>query len=199
MLNRLGRLIDWLIDWLIFGRLIDWLNDWLNDWLIDRLIEFSVDWLIDWLGDRLCGFSVVSCGYFFKINSIIIFNDFVIFSRRFRLGLLSLYIQDNFVAFRIAGAILMPMLQVAALHFYIISDFRQCIPLPMLYVLIPAVLAALTWKHIAPMVTGCGPRRAHVEKHHHRRRTSPPRDRENHVRFDYADFHWNYLDNPLMR
>ncbi|OWA51526.1 hypothetical protein BV898_16005 [Hypsibius exemplaris] len=121
------------------------------------------------------------------------------------LGLLSLYIQDNFIAWRIAAAIFMPMFQVAALHFYIISsgDFRQCIPLPMLYVLIPAVLAAMTWKHIAPLVTGCpvtGHSSSRIRRTHHvhrspaARREPPPQD----ARFDYADFNWNYVDNPLM-
>ena len=106
----------------------------------------------------------------------------------------------------------MPMLQVAALHYYIISDFRQCIPLPVLYVLIPGVIASLTWKHMEPVITGVvGNNRYQDNPERETKRKVPANFRSRTIPvfkspetdfspgFDYADFNWNYTDHPLLR
>ncbi|XP_055341256.1 uncharacterized protein LOC129590192 [Paramacrobiotus metropolitanus] len=130
------------------------------------------------------------------------------------LGLLNFYVQDNFVTVRLALAILMPMLQVAALHFYVISEFRQCVPLPVLYALIPLVLVTMIWKTISRVTVkpqlchGASPARHTVKTIPVRSTASFQRPRKaqpdysqpsQEPEFDYAQFKWSYKDDPVMR
>lgn len=124
---------------------------------------------------------------------------------------MSLYVQDNFIVARLAAAILMPMLQVAALHFYVISEFRQCIPLPMLYILIPSVLAVMIWNHLLPTTGRSGPGAGPGDTARTARLTkSPPTSRRRTVtdyrensqaepEYDYNSFKWSHTDHPLFR
>ncbi|XP_055341255.1 uncharacterized protein LOC129590191 [Paramacrobiotus metropolitanus] len=74
--------------------------------------------------------------YFISSWGLAISGAFTLLS----VGALRLLVRNTVITLKIAAALLFIVLPVEAIHFYLINNFRKCIPLPVLYVVTPIAM-----------------------------------------------------------